>query len=638
MHGSCADMSDRPQAVAGSSPRPAVQAAVALALLLTGTGVGCAAIIDAHFDRVDPKDESAAGGGAGAAGGAGGAGGAIGTGGDGAGASGGGAGGGCVGPCQPPTQGMLLWLRSDEGLTGSAGALAWHDQVTNTDAIAGDPPGTAPKIIASSAPFNHHAVVRFDGIDDRVRLPDVDVSFDAGFTAALVLRTLGKSWYDGVLFFGAEAAGDTFTNAIAIGRENDWDRIRFTVQGTYDPAAWWTGIVQMSGGITTAPEHAEIVVVVQRPDNATVWFYLDGRTVAKSWGDAALPPPGLRDASFLGWVPNAGFKGDVAEAIAYNRAVDDAERASIEAYLSEKYAVPLATPCTSGCPEVLATKQGIPTYLAAFGSRVVWTNNEGGEVMTIDDVTATPPTVHQLAGGPSSSVHPTAAAVDASHVYWGDEAHIHRVPVGGGPVVSTATSGAVQNVAIDADTVYGSMSAAQAITIASKGGWPTSTTLPMLGKVGHVATDGTDLYWSQLNDAAVDGVFRSPEGAILPAGGGAEQLGVGWSPSNIVIDDAYVFFELGTALGASLQRVDKADPGASTGLVEETGAGGLFVSDPDVYYTSPWDGAVKRIPRSGGAATTIATGQSVPNSVVVVGDWVVWSNLDGTVVRAPKPP
>ncbi|HEY2368032.1 MAG TPA: DUF5050 domain-containing protein, partial [Polyangiaceae bacterium] len=64
---------------------------------------------------------------------------------------------------------------------------------------------------------------------------------------------------------------------------------------------------------------------------------------------------------------------------------------------------------------------------------------------------------------------------------------------------------------------------------------------------------------------------------------------------------------------------------------------GDVATDGDFVYFTSKTGEVRKVPTSGGAATTIATGQANPFAVTVDDRCVYWSNLgDGTVWAAPK--
>ncbi|WP_437509253.1 hypothetical protein [Sorangium sp. So ce1099] len=566
---------------------------------------GCEAIVDGPFDDVKPRTPTCSSG----------------------------------GDPSPPA-GAILWLCSDVGLTTDATHLSWEDQITKQHAVSSDEEtgsGSVPTVVSSSSNFNGHDAVRFDGTNNRVLLPPVDASFRDGFTAALVVRDLGAEAWDGVLFLGRQDQVDpqAYNDVIAIGQEHISNWIRFTVQKRYDQLNWVDGIVQTYGGMTTLASSAEIILVKQRPDDATVWFYHDGKIIAKIWGDAPLPPNTLRDASYLGWLPSGAFTGDIAEVLLYNRALDDEERLETERYLATKYGVTLASPCADGCPEVLARDQGIPTYIASSGARIAWTNYEGGDVMTIADVTAAEPSPpERVFGGGDRPEHPTGPALDDAHVYWGDQVNIHRASVNGMNHVEKSAGGDVQNVALDETTAYASLWEAHGIASISKSAWDMTSMAPGNEKVRYVAVDGEYVYWSQLSNQETTGVYRTPKGTSIDPTM-KELVGTTTDPGQIVFDDRYVY--MASIDFDGVRRVDKATPGSAMVLVQGIDVGGIAVDGAHLYYTDSMGGTVNRVPIEGGSPTVIVDGQAWPFGIVVVGNYLIWANRDGTIVRFKKP-
>ncbi|WP_437928620.1 hypothetical protein WMF37_04980 [Sorangium sp. So ce291] len=536
-----------------------------------------------------------------------------------------------------PPDGAILWLCSDVGLTADAAHLSWEDQITKQHAISSDETGagSVPTVVSSSSGFSGHDAVRFDGTNNRVLLPPVDASFQDGFTAALVVRDLGTDAWDGVLFLGRQDQADTqaYNDVIAIGQEYVSNHIRFTVQKRYNPLDWSDGIVQSYGGISTLAPSAEILLVQQRPEDGTVWFYHNGKIVAKVWGDAPLPPNTLRDASYLGWLPTGGFTGDIAEVLLYEHALEYEERIAIQRYLATKYGVTLASPCADGCPEVLARDQGIPTYIASRGARIAWTNWESGDVMTIDDVTAEVVSPKRVFGGDVTSDHPTGPALDGTHVYWGDQINIHRASVSGMNHVSQSAGGDVQNVALDDTTAYASLGEAHGIASISKSAWDKASMAAGNEKIKYVAVDGGFVYWSQLtDDTATTAVYRTPKATSIDPTM-KELVANTTDPGQIIFDDRYVYI----ASFDGVRRVDKATPESEMVLVQGIDVGGIAVDGAYLYYTDSMGGTVNRVPIEGGSATVIVDGQAWPFGIVVVGDYLIWANRDGTIVRFKKP-
>jgi hypothetical protein len=540
----------------------------------------------------------------------------------------------CAGnACTSPPEGPFLWLRSDADLTVGAAGLTWKDQVSGELATS-DEADFVPTLVTSDE-FAGHQAVRFDGVDDRIALPAVDSNLSQGFTAAFVLREVAAAPpLDGVLFLGRQTSRDTFGQAVVIERD-DFNQLRFTVQNNYAPFNWPDGVLQTSRPLATLPPHAQMLIVTQRADDATAWFHLDGVSLPKLFGDAGLPAASLRDASFLGWSPEGTFDGDIAEVLLYERSLSDSERSQVESYFAAKYAIELAPPCRT-CPEILASGQGRPSWIAAFGKRVAWTNMEGGQVMTIEDVTV--PTAPEPIHAPGATfARPTGVALDAAGIYWGEGEvgvnnlpyKVHRVLWTGLVHESANAGGEVSFVAIDDAILYAGLYT-NGLSWVAESSW-IATTLVGSKRVPHVAADPTHVYFSYSNGLPGDGLYRVPK----PLGSGsldanAQPVVELPAPGQVLLDAAYAYV---TVLPPGVVRVDK-DNGTIEPVVSD-GIRAIALAPPHLFYTTA--DSVKRVAVTGGPVTTIAEGLTEPFAIVVVDDWLVWSNPDGTIMRLPKP-
>jgi hypothetical protein len=64
---------------------------------------------------------------------------------------------------------------------------------------------------------------------------------------------------------------------------------------------------------------------------------------------------------------------------------------------------------------------------------------------------------------------------------------------------------------------------------------------------------------------------------------------------------------------------------------------GIAIDSMSVYWTNYHSGTIMKVPRDGGAATTLAAGQCRPSGIAVDGTSVYWTNqADGTIARLPK--
>jgi hypothetical protein len=216
----------------------------------------------------------------------------------------------------------------------------------------------------------------------------------------------------------------------------------------------------------------------------------------------------------------------------------------------------------------------------------------------------------------ASGSRPMQCVIDACNVYWTDQAigGVMRVAKSGGAVTTMAISTPPQGQAIMSE---------------------------------GLAIDSTNLYWSEYVDQGfVDGGVPLRTGDVVqtPLAGGASTTI--WSgsdaPNAVAVDSAYVY----VLQNSDLERVPIGG-GSVTTLAMGPGAYGLTVTASAVYWT-PYNGidAVYTAPLMGGSATTFATGTwsstAMASSTVVVQDGtnLYWADTisggtSGTVYGKP---
>ncbi|HPD15550.1 MAG TPA: PEP-CTERM sorting domain-containing protein [Planctomycetota bacterium] len=227
-------------------------------------------------------------------------------------------------PLGTPLNGALYWLRADQGVTASGGAVsAWNDQSGNardfTQATAVKQPQLVPGVL------NGLPVVRFDGDltgNSGGVAPNADeVILSASTTPRTVflVNTLAAGnvglagiWGQNDADSGIRRASNTtWQNP---GNSNDWTN-------PAGSAMYVNG--QAFAGNATANEGVPHILSATR-GTATAW-------AATSLGDY------FRSGS----VTPRPYKGDIAEVIAFDRVLNLAERQIVENALSAKYAIPL---------------------------------------------------------------------------------------------------------------------------------------------------------------------------------------------------------------------------------------------------------------------------------------------------------
>ena len=235
-----------------------------------------------------------------------------------------------------PPAGLQMWLRADQGvkLNGSTVA-AWLDQSAAGNSGVQDKPGAQPTLLPN-APGGRPSI-RFDGTDDFLSLPEGFNDFRAGLTAFVVVRPApGGSWSRFIdLDIGPQCEN------IVFGRKDAPDKLGFWVYTN----SVTKGKVEALGAVI--PNEVQAFCAHLAP-GGRVTLYKNGVPVGA--GDTSMPKSTSRKPNTLA-KSNSGagdplFKGEFFEILLYNRALTDAERVYVEAYLNAKYLDPTVPPAT----------------------------------------------------------------------------------------------------------------------------------------------------------------------------------------------------------------------------------------------------------------------------------------------------
>jgi hypothetical protein len=255
-----------------------------------------------------------------------------------------------------------------------------------------------------------------------------------------------------------------------------------------------------------------------------------------------------------------------------------------------------------------------------------------------------------------------AIAVDDSRVYWADYGALRGVAKAGGTPFDVASDNAGPwRVAVDDDSIYSSSWSGDLMRIPKSGG--TGTIIAHGPGAGPVRPFGDYLYWlafqnsedaritrvhkdgtgfetlltgRHFNDIAVDATgiyFVSTEGVgRLPlAGGDVADLAQDYQAWELAVDATNVYWY---TLTSRIGKVPK-EGGAMVTLVpyQEYRIQSLAVSESDVFWGANSDvlrtgdhGTIRRMPKSGGAVVTVATGQLEPVALALDATYVYWAN------------
>jgi hypothetical protein len=231
------------------------------------------------------------------------------------------AGAGGTSPAEPPIpqDGLEAWFRVDFGAVATDGVVsAWKDGSSHGRDASQSATNYRPRLVAAA--LGGHPAVRFDGVDDFLKLPELDADFSLGLSVFLVYQQDTSANCEGYF----EASNGPEIDDLHFGY---WQQgLLFEVGANYANAAG-----------TLAVGTPQVAVAVQTPA-ATVGLRSNSMGLLES--AVALAPHALREEVFLGRTLYEGcstFGGSMGELILYSRAVSDQELVAIEGYLQQKW-------------------------------------------------------------------------------------------------------------------------------------------------------------------------------------------------------------------------------------------------------------------------------------------------------------
>jgi hypothetical protein len=218
-----------------------------------------------------------------------------------------------------PFVGLKVWLRSDGNIIKDANnAISqWLDESGNGNNAVQNSTPSSPVYTANA--LNGHAVVRFDGADDSLTLPNFASSFTEG-EVFVVLKSRGPT--------------DGQTNTLwVMGDDYIWAPDTYpggdgTVYETFGTRS------QRATGIPSQPlDQFHLYNISSKA--AEYVTRINGREHYKSISNTVFFP----SAPVLGGGVYSGhrFGGDIAEVLIFNRVLTATERSAMGLYLNQKY-------------------------------------------------------------------------------------------------------------------------------------------------------------------------------------------------------------------------------------------------------------------------------------------------------------
>lgn len=112
---------------------------------------------------------------------------------------------------------------------------------------------------------------------------------------------------------------------------------------------------------------------------------------------------------------------------------------------------------------------------------------------------------------------------------------------------------------------------------------------------------------------------------------GATVLASGEWPTSLAVDGTSLYWV--SPPDGTVKKIPKGG-GTPTTLANSQGAWDLAIDDSSVYWLGWSNDSVVKVPKGGGALTTLATGQSQPTGIAIQSGAVYWTNTGGNQVLA----
>jgi hypothetical protein len=344
------------------------------------------------------------------------------------------------------TNGLQLWLKADAGVTTNAagGVTQWNDQTTNANHAVQSTDAAAPRLI--TAALNNRPVLRFDGVDDSLAVPDsASLSSTGDVSSFFVIK------FDDFATFRA-VWGKTLGNLPAptdiYALPNDGRLRVFRGNGAAVNTSTTTDQPLVAGSF---------LAVGFDVAGETLTHYLNHQpngsglaTTNTADGNTPLRI-GTRDDGVT------RMKGDLAELLIYDRAITATERTNVINYLRAKYNLNVGPSVT-----IAATPPGPTINVGDVITLDAAANDSDGTIASVQFFanggslgTATvPPYSLRVTIDSPGTVQFTARAIDNAGAF-SNSAPVTFSAVAGTPTTLTVTNGLQLWLKADAGTTVG---------------------------------------------------------------------------------------------------------------------------------------------------------------------------------------
>ncbi|MCW5917417.1 MAG: T9SS type A sorting domain-containing protein [Ferruginibacter sp.] len=233
-----------------------------------------------------------------------------------------------------PTCGPILHLDASAGVTAdvNGNVSQWNDQGPNAHHATQATATKMPKRFTNQ--INNKFIIRFDGTDDEMQTPVVNLST----VQAAEVFIVSKTETEGYPIYHANAAGDV----------NNFHVIENNTSGTNGLSAMMSGngtdaVSFKSDNIYQCYKRYNIAFDKALTGLAQINIWANGTALTNSNGTvsgAEITNNLGNYPFFIGGAPGSSslhFNGDIAEIIVYNKALTTSQRNSLNNYLKNKY-------------------------------------------------------------------------------------------------------------------------------------------------------------------------------------------------------------------------------------------------------------------------------------------------------------
>lgn len=278
-----------------------------------------------------------------------------------------------------PRTGLKLWLKSDFGpIVSSSKITNWLDMSGNSPANDATQSTSADQATFVSSSINGYPGASFDGSSDFYNLTNSLTDLTTGFSIFAVIKPGSSSTK--TLYASANSGPADLVSLETVNTQARFDAYNNTTS---------SNVITPSASLTV-DKYQLVDAVHDGAGNAVV--SING--TAQQSGTVQNLRNQSRSANILGADYNTSsfWNGELAELLVYSRALTEAERKDVQAYLFTRYQLATSTIASTPVLSVATSTMTAPSQVAIY-------SREGGEIRLTRDG-STPNSSSELYSGP----------------------------------------------------------------------------------------------------------------------------------------------------------------------------------------------------------------------------------------------